>query len=170
MLLYISICVCISCCILILRVSNPLPTHARTHTHTHTHSKHTHTHTQINQSINQSNIALLYIPEVALQSPVVIHTQSYRVWEATTVATAALGQTDRSVAANQRQRPLRPPPTFIHIHTMQCMYFFMMVGETGVPGVNPRRLGENMQTPHRKDLERPGEEPAPGTNSTPCRN
>src|SRR4029434_6727097 len=32
----------------------------------------------------------------------------------------ALGQTDRSVAANQRQRPLRPPPTFIHIHTMQC--------------------------------------------------
>ena len=33
------------------------------------------------------------------------------------------------------------------------MHVFMMVGETGVPGVNPRRHGENMQTPHRKDLE-----------------
>jgi len=31
-----------------------------------------------------------------------------------------------------------------------------MVGETGVPGGNPRRHEENMQTPHRKDLERPG--------------
>src|SRR4029434_3301255 len=36
------------------------------------------------------------------------------------------------------------------------MHVFMMVGETGVPGVNPHRHGENMQTPHRKDLERPG--------------
>ena len=30
--------------------------------------------------INQFYIALLYIPKVALQSPVVIHTQSYRWW------------------------------------------------------------------------------------------
>jgi len=36
------------------------------------------------------------------------------------------------------------------------VHVFMMVGETGVPGGNPRRDEENMQTPHRKDLERPG--------------
>jgi len=33
------------------------------------------------------------------------------------------------------------------------VHVFMMVGETGGPGVNPRRHEENMQTPHRKDLE-----------------
>ncbi len=33
-------------------------------------------------------------------------------------------------------------------------YMFLMVGETGVPGENPREHGENMQTPCRKVLPR----------------
>jgi len=56
------------------------------------------------------------------------------------------------IAAIQRLRPLRPPPTFIHIHTSRgevAVHVFMMVGETGVPGVNPRRHKENMQTSHK---------------------
>src|SRR4029434_6288569 len=55
-----------------------------------------------------------------LQSPVIIQTQSYRWCSATSVATAALGQTNRSVAANQRLQPLRPPPTFIRCNA--CLY------------------------------------------------
>ena len=75
-----------------------------------------------NQSINQSiqsYIALLYIPKVALQSPE-SSCHSYTVIPVV-VSYLSSSNTDRSVAANQRQRPLRPPPTFIHIHTMQCM-------------------------------------------------
>ena len=47
-------------------------------------------------------------------------------------------------------------PSDHHQHSYNAMHVLMMVGETGVPGVNPRRHGENMQTPHRKDLELPG--------------
>ena len=39
------------------------------------------------------------------------------------------------------------------------LYMFLVVGETGAPGGNLRRHGENMQTPLRKALLRPGFEP-----------
>ncbi len=35
----------------------------------------------------------------------------------------------------------------------------LTVGETGAPGENPHRHGENMQTPHREALPQPGIEP-----------
>ena len=41
----------------------------------------------------------------------------------------------------------------IHSYDTFLWYMSFMVGETGVPGGNPRRHGENMQTPHRKDLD-----------------
>ena len=74
-------------------------------------------------------IALFKTLKVALQSQVFIQTQSYR-W-------------CRSEAAIQHHTaPLTTNihSTFIRIHT----HVFMMVGETGVPGGNPRRHGENM--------------------------
>ncbi len=38
-------------------------------------------------------------------------------------------------------------------------YTFLVVGEIGVPGVNPSKHGENMQTPHRKALLQLGIKP-----------
>ena len=45
------------------------------------------------------------------------HSHTYWWWWTTIVATAALGQTDRSVAAIQRLQPLRPPPQTYSSHT-----------------------------------------------------
>jgi len=72
----------------------------------------------------------------------------------TVIPVAALGQTDRSVAANQTYGP--SDHHHQHSYPHDAVHVFMMVGETRV---NPRRHEENMQTPHRKDLARPGFEP-----------
>ncbi|CAL9704230.1 unnamed protein product [Knipowitschia caucasica] len=44
-------------------------------------------------------------------------------------------------------------------HARTIGHIFLVVGETRVPGGNLRRHGENMQTPLRKALVRPGFEP-----------
>ena len=43
------------------------------------------------------------------------------------------------------------------------LYMFLVVGETGVPGGNLRRHGENMQTPHRKAPSRWELNPGPSS-------
>src|SRR4029434_3902799 len=88
----------------------------------------------IYQNINQSINSILYCASLYTRSRftksrvqlsfIHCHTGGGKL---PPVATAALGQTDRSVAANQRQRPLRPPPTFIHIHSYSYSYQYSFI-------------------------------------------
>ena len=110
----------------------------------------------INQSI-QFYIALLYIPEVALQSPESSsHTHTVIPVVVSYLSSHSCPGADWQKRGCQSAPTAPPTTTNIHSYSYDAMHVFMMVGETGVPGVNPRRHGENMQTPHRKDLERPG--------------
>ena len=52
----------------------------------------------------------------------IIYTQSRWWWCTTIIATAALGQTDRSMAAIQRLRALRPPPQTYSSHTHEARW------------------------------------------------
>uniref|UniRef100_A0A8C6TSF8 Extracellular matrix protein 2 n=1 Tax=Neogobius melanostomus TaxID=47308 RepID=A0A8C6TSF8_9GOBI len=57
------------------------------------------------------------------------------------------------------------PLTTIHTHIIHpgLLYMFLVVGETGVPGGNLHRHGENMQTPHRKAPSRWELNPGPSS-------
>uniref|UniRef100_A0A8C6WKJ6 Protein kinase domain-containing protein n=1 Tax=Neogobius melanostomus TaxID=47308 RepID=A0A8C6WKJ6_9GOBI len=59
----------------------------------------------------------------------------------------------------------RPPCALSNTlsYILTYLYMFLVVGETGVPGGNLRRHGENMQTPHRKAWSLVGIEPGPST-------
>src|SRR4029434_9272091 len=85
----------------------------------------------INQSI-QFYIALLYIPEVALQSP----ESSSHTHTVIPVVVSYF---------SSHSCPGAPPTTTnIHSYSYNAMHVFMMVGETGVPRENPRTPGHDM--------------------------
>ncbi len=63
---------------------------------------------------------------------------------ALTRATPVLGHTH---SLNQSFTHSLRPVSFVQFTYKACLW---IVGETGAPGGNPHRHGENMQTPHRK--------------------
>src|SRR4029434_9574776 len=88
-----------------------------------------------------------------VQSPVVIHTYTVIPVVVSYLSSHSCPGADCQKRGCQSAPTAPPTTTNIHSYSYDAMHVFMMVGETGVPGVNPRRHGENMQTPHRKGLE-----------------